>query len=1480
MKNTTRTLGPLQSVASDTATRSYGFAPAISLAVGLGSVAVLASSVALAASRPAPLPMLSGPTGAKPNVMLAMESTNNLANPFTLTYKITGKNKPPKRLYCKNPTYNNGYADEDNPVLNYGANGTKCRKKGGLLLASYFEVPTKDFEWRFDIEANAEWYAMRSSDVNPVFYNPRLTYKPRLVPGVTGPVVKNDPVDQVNDTTLVNDVLVNDNLFVSNDTTTSFAYCSSNNPGSDRFIKSWRETPGMPPASRAAGACTLYLSSLNKGIEEGVLSPAGNHQGNSTPQHWMEDKGSLEVPKLNVTTSPNASTPSFTYAFCAQPLYDYPNIGGEPWNQEVGCRVGDMLKPRNDFNGTLDIVEVKYGGPNIPLRAGHQRTDCAGGLSATTCTSQEEMRNIANWYRWYNNQTSAIATSVGRVLANRDYQEKMRVGYFRSLEESARVGTDLVFGNYNDDGIGTSDGRQTSSLPRTRGVRLLGQDAASKSDSDQVFDWLYRWMDKPNGRKRTLHHTLNEVAKYYKVTNSGQQENPWAKDPSQMHSASNPELTCRRSFTILASALGGEYRAEDFTGGSVETKAWDKKPGNLFPSPYYGPNFDFVGYNLKGDNRNQYSRKLYTPFGNYNFSAIGGDDSDLSMRLAKKTARYYWHEDFRPTLANEVAPRNGQPIAWQNMTTYTLGYNMKPSLEMANSIGRGLSYNQIEQFKRDWALGSGGGFDAMPKPKWVARDAIMASSSGSVGFIGNPRGLADDFIQAGYTGGGAGFGVSTPAEVERAFDTIISEIINYRGNDAGVAVTGLSATTTETLVDNTKLTINYDLTQNSGLLSAVKLDQYGNNDTALWNTAETGKFPAVASRKFFTLTAAKVAKTITQTSTVTDFGFTAAELSTAGTDVDANSSNFSQYLLGDDTKANKNGGLWRQRSQPMASSVNSAPLYIRARLNMGYGNATADVAGASTYSAYFKNKYNRPGTLYLATNQGLVHVFNAGDTDKPYTGFTGGQEVGAYLLRGSANKLPKFADSAYKFQYMADGPLVEHDVYDGGNWKNMVFGTLGRGGNGMFAFNTKLNATAPTPAQSDFAWEKTANDGADYANFGSITNNPQGGMNDVGTPMLVTNSGHYASSGTRGLYILNPVDGSKLAFIATTGSGRGLGGVTLIRDAKKRITGAYAGDESGNLWRFHLAGASATWGVRKLYSTGGLPIYAAPAWQTHPGKSGDACQSTTSSGACGAIVVIGTGILLDEDDQGSTTKQRLVGIWDTTPVDGSDAGFSKTSATFSGLTNLLEQSIKVADGKAGLGRAAADTFYPVTQNKIDWATHKGWYLNLDRLANTKGERVIGDLMNIGSSVFATSVVIDTKDVNAEQCSAGPGGTINLIYGVDALSGGLKRSFDQNADGRPDAFSVVYTPAGGFTRNNALTQVIAPPPNASIDLLDHFLAKAGGDPKEGKPDEKVQTTGGAKAVLTGTQNSIKLYDGKLSGWRRNWRQIINLPSTLR
>ena len=115
-----------------------------------------------------------------------------------------------------------------------------------------------------------------------------------------------------------------------------------------------------------------------------------------------------------------------------------------------------------------------------------------------------------------------------------------------------------------------------------------------------------------------------------------------------------------------------------------------------------------------------------------------------------------------------------------------------------------------------------------------------------------------------------------------------------------------------------------------------------------------------------------------------------------------------------------------------------------------------------------------------------------------------------------------------------------------------------------------------------------------------------------------------------------------------------------------------------------------------------------------------------------------------------------------------------------------------------------------------------------------------------------------------------------MYGVDALTGSLKKSFDQDGDGKMDAYSVAYLPKGGFTRSSVLTQS-----NSTSNILDPNLKVGVGDPKEGDIDLLVRNKPtGDKGYNTGVDGTIAIGDGKDSaGWRRTWRQITNLPSTL-
>lgn len=1371
---------------------------------------------------PAQKPMLTASTGAKPNLMVTLDNSGSMAEPFHESYRVTSDTKATQSI-SKTCDFSQGY---------YGADGTKdgapdssnrCKKisysstktssciSKDTYLESYVNAPlvevlsTKYYTakncpsnkigtqsnysrvitsyrtitlttaaagqgvinnglvWSAE---NSPWHAMRSADVNPIFYNPKFTYQTRV--NADGSPVASDSL-----------------VFISNQNNSSLDYCVNKTTGKRYY--NWRP---------------------------GDFSSKSNCE-NSGSTYSYDPTG--RVPSIIEYTSTTASTPAFTWVSCAKVVYDTSG-------RETNCKVADMV--------VEDIKPTRTTPITLPLD--NRRTDC--GTNATTCTAQQEITNILNWYRYYSYRADAVATSIGVALSNPDYREKLRIGYY----------------NINEDGSANTlfPGVDTTSTNKLRGVRL-----SSISNNTTLYNWLYGFGSIPAGGT-PLHNSLDRIAQYYSVaskSSTAAKENPWATDPSKRESTSNPELTCRRSFNLLFSdgawsSGSSTFASDDAQGGEYDAPA-SQYPDRTSTTGLAG----FNGYKAAGYDT-VLGRKFYTPFGT---KSVSGSLSDL-------TAKYYWKEDFRPALNNAIVARLGQPTTWQNMATYTIGYLVRPSGERLGATS-GLTFDEIDDYKIAWQKQG----TSASKPSWATS-------------LSSEQSRVDDFIQAGFTGGGAAYSVVTPDDVRRAFDLILSDILNASGKDAGVAVAGTSSTTS-TLEGRLKYTVGYKTIDNSGSLEAIRLDASGNNAGLEWSAND--QMPTPQNRKLF------VYDNVSGTRMAVGYNTRLTQLPTAlQTAINADDSlptdeNFIRYLLGDDNAAAK-VGAFRSRSTTLASSVNAPPLYVGARLNMGYGRDGSTVPGKSDYVNFFGTKASIPGTLYAATNDGEIHVFNAADKD--YLGATetikdssgikipAGTELGAFLIKETMPKLKKFADPSYSFEYMTDGPLVEQDVWDGTNWKQMVFGTAGRGGKAVFAFNSPLNTTAGNknriPTENDYRWEVS------LANMGYISNSVAAGVTTDGTSVLLVNSGHYASTGKAGLYVLNAITGAEIKFIELPSSynhGLGLGGITVVRNTARQIVAAYAGDAGGNLWRFKLSGATNTWGVsnnQPLFSSPTQqPIYAAPAWQVHPGAAGNACQAEAAApGSCGTIVVIGTGILLDDTHLSDTSTQSLYGIWDNIPVGGADVPYNRGTGY-----SLVTQTINLASAKAGLGSGVGNTYYTVSKNSVDWTQNYGWKLDLSKIANTAGERIIGDLFNLGSSVFATSVIISNTQTTEDSCIASSG-AVNIMYGIDALTGGLKKSFDQDGDGKLDAYSIAYLPKGGFTRSSVLTQS-----NSTSNILDPNLKVGVGDPKEGDIDLLVRNKPtGDKGYNTGVDGTIGIGDGKDSaGWRRTWRQITTVPSSL-
>lgn len=1352
MKNTDQTM--------DNRTRPFGSLTQWR-AYAMATLACTLLSVSHAA--PSQNPLLVGPSGAKPNLMVALDNSGSMAFSYHESYGIRRNTDDPVEVRrCPSNTWSNLTGSWIQGGIADYRNSNRCIYQSG---PNYYYSNSLSQSLSPSVTLRGAWSAQRSSDVNPLYYNPRVTYKPRVLPN-------GDPIP-------VTDGIV----FVSNQGSNDFSYSVHQRDSNKAQIRTTHSTYASNPA---VGSGWTQIYSI------------GNN---------------LQIPVHTAHTSTSGSTPGFTYSYCrtlSPASSQVITVDGV----QIGCSA-----PQN--------ITIRPGSPaTITLPADHERTDCTGNV----CTNAQEIQNILNWYRYYIFRAPAVATAIGQALANDLYENKIRLGY---LNINRRNGS-------NVSAINQTPGVTTDNTALLRGVRK--HDMASPENL-QIYSWLYDQDGTQNPHSNLgsnpsfnstvnrrnapaggtpLHNAVDRVASYYRVGTNAE-ENPWTSDPSQMHSATNPEMTCRRSFNLLFS--DGAWNANTST---ISGEDFDNTNGPTFSRTLPdGSTLDFR-YLRQGINT-ETGRKKYIP---YPSSATSG--------LADLTAQYFWHEDLRTSLANEVQTRSGQPTFWQNMTTYTVGYLIQPSGDIPGAAS-GLTFDQIDTYQRQYAAS---GFAAATKPSWV---------TGNVNTSGDDQDRVDDFIQAGYTGGGRGYSARTADDVRRIFDTVISDILNSTGRDAGIAVSS-NGGDTSTLAGKLKYKVTYRTLDNSGDVIAEELDADADEIGTVWKASDT--IGAHDTRKVFSITGQNTGVEFKGSFSALDSDIKAALASGPDASRIPTDSSFVDYLRGKDPVVDADGGLFRQRESKLGAMVNPPSVYMGGGRDFAYdlrNDAGTQVSGASSYLDYVKAKIELPASLYVATNAGVVHAFKADD----------GQELAAFMPRNSLRRMLRYADVDYTFEYVLDGPLSEHDIYHAAadRWDHMVTGTGGRGEPLIFGLRAPLNEGATpnrNPEKEDFRWEVGPADinSASFA-MGYITTPGRSGQTLNGEWIVAYSSGHHngiADGKGHGLIVLNALTGDLIRNIPLPGSydaGRGLGGITMVRNADGRVVAAYAGDANGNLWRFDLRGAPSTWKVsygKPLFTDpDNRPIYGAPAWQTNSRNGG-------------TTVVIATGMLLDDADPADVNVNWIYGINDPTEVGEPDVSPFVTRT----VSDLLQQTFTLDTKSDAIG----NNYFQVTANKYDPATHKGWRLALDRRL---GERNIDQVRNFGTNVLISSTVITPPDPDVEMCTLSnlpP----NYIYNLNAITGAGGRGFDTDGDGRLDAFSVVEAANGGLSRGMKVVEKYDP-----LQRLDPNFRRthsADEDAGEANPTAKCRSR---KGTILGTEPG-GLSAGVVceSGWNRSQYQLSRPP----
>ncbi|OIQ77365.1 neisseria PilC protein [mine drainage metagenome] len=920
-------------------------------------------------------------------------------------------------------------------------------------------------------------------------------------------------------------------------------------------------------------------------------------------------------------------------------------------------------------------------------------------------------------------------------------------------------------------GFGSIDGGNVDALPAPlytytdnynggdnsiAGVQTYGN-GSSGTQKSNFWNWL---IGETASGGTPLRQALKAVGNYYQTAQ------PWKSVDAN---GTTQQYTCRQSYVILTTDGFWNESSSDVAVGEV-----DGVDGATL-----GANADG---SISGPNAVNFKYLAKQPF-----TDGATASSNVSNTLAD-VAMYFWKNDLCPSgasgcsLANEVPTSSEDPAFWQHMTTFTVGLGFTPQDSSGNPIDVNAVFN--------WANGGAAipGF-SWPKP--------AANSINNIA----------DLVHAAVNGHGGFYSVKNPKEFAQGIANAIKRISQRVG-------TGSSLAANSTKLDSGTYTYQavYYTGQWKGDLKAFAVDpatkQIATNPT--W--VASAQLPAAGSRTIVTFnpTTGK-AVSFTSPSNLsatqdTALGSTATQQQT-----------MIDYLRGDASQEEKNGGTLRDRDTPLGDIVDSQPVYVGAPNPNLYSGKT--FTGASSYGTFASDNTSRTPVIYVAANDGMLHGFNA----------TTGVEVYAYLpsavILGGLSKLadPDYGSNTIPHQYFNDGELTVADAYWSGHWHTVLVGTTGRGSaKAVYA----LDVT--DPGNITLLWEHSAADGAANSNtIGQMTGKPLIIQTATGWTVLVGN-GYNSATNTASLLQFDLKTGSLTVHATDATTANGLAAPASIDSDGDGIQDyAYAGDLDGRVWKFDLTSAS---------SSGSLLFTATDA-------SGNA-QPITAGMLVGMDpatsniwLFFGTGKYLSTNDLSDKSVQTWYGI-----IAGS-SNASLVSNLSNGRSALVQRSI-MAETPASGTTLAARGFSLGTAN--DMKGKSGWYLDLVSPVNGKeGERMSTPNQFQGGVVLGTSRIPDTSDV----CN--PTGR-GWIMALDPFTGTnvTKPFFDVNGDGVVNGSDVITGsdgttyPAGGIGFDSA--------PNNPIFVSNTMLT----------------------STDSGKSSAIQTSGGGASSGRVSWRELVN------
>ncbi len=766
-------------------------------------------------------------------------------------------------------------------------------------------------------------------------------------------------------------------------------------------------------------------------------------------------------------------------------------------------------------------------------------------------------------------------------------------------------------------------------------------------------------------------------------------------------------------------------------------------------------------------------------------NSYGDVDGDGLGNTGADIAYKYFKYDLNPTIEDNVIPDSGSEAdldadgdgrTWQHLVSFTVAFGVQGNMSDADGDG--------------WpdadASGSAWPGDGTPVKSGNWGDPVTCSNCASPDKI-------DDLWHMAWNTNGTYAAASTPEEV---VEKLIAAITNIAGRVGSAAAVALNS---GTLNANTRVyQAKFNSIDWSGDLQSVPIkdnDGDTSNDPAVcagktpgevcgveWSASEKLEARNYTSRSVFTRN--EDTDEIVVFKSLTDLGTNQiinmrTHPDTGVLESDVRGQERMDWVLGRSDFGYDDG--YRKRTvgdvgvMKLGDIIASSPVYV-GEPSFLY----PDSMEAEKYSTFRADNKNRTRMVYVGANDGMFHGFDASN----------GEEKFAFIPGKLVNKLNELTSAGYKknHQYFIDGSPVTFDAYDG-SWKSLVASSAGAGGQLAFA----LDVTNPDSfSASKVLWEFTDEDDADMGySMGDLT---YAKLNNGDWAVFVGNGynntepdGNVSTTGNGVIYVLNAFTGEIIRKFDTgigteddpynPGSDRpnGISTVTPIDlDGDLTADYLYAGDLFGNVWKVDLtSSSSAAWNFAYTSGSDAKPMFKAVdgAGKAQPITAGVSVKRHPTK-RDQTLVLFGTGKYFEVGDgvtSSSSQIQTFYSVWD----DNSGDQYERV--------DMLEQKIVTELDTDGDGmtdwRVTTDENDPTGDYKIDWETHKGWFIDLRYSSGTEyGEQVVRKAVLRNNRVIFVTTVPD-----GDPC--GYGGS-SWIMEIDADSGSRlpESPFDTNGDG--------------------------------------------------------------------------------------------------